>query len=67
MVENEPRLAAAYGRTVPPANGVPLAEALNLVYHTAYSTAFAALLREQSFGFAHEAGALRYTGYAILR
>jgi hypothetical protein len=68
IVQAQSTLAAAYQSTLPAANGVPLPEALNLVYHSAYSRALDHLLEHAGgFRFAYEAGELRYTGYALQR
>lgn len=61
-------LARAYKKTTPFRHGVPLPEALDLVYHAAYSLAFDQILSgDPELTFSDISGPLKYTGYAILR
>ena len=62
-----PALEASYAKTPPALQGIPLAEALDTVYHTAYSLAFEkAIAAGAEMAFKENRGSLKYTGYAVV-
>lgn len=68
MRDSYPELQKAYAVSNPGAQGVPLTEVLDLVYHGTYSMALEKLFaRFPELGFSYVNGDLRYTGYAVVQ